>query len=131
MRSLSPAARHLRASRPARICLLPLVARAVAASPSPAGGPRPPGHAARLLVTFRPGVAAQNRVLELTAVGAHAQSTIHGLEVQVVTVPSSSAAGALAQLKKTPGVEFAEPDFILAPQDNLPSDPSFPQTYAI
>jgi thermitase len=86
---------------------------------------------ARLLVKFAPGTSGQTAAAALTAVGGTVTRQIPDIGVQVVTVPAGSAAASLAQLKARPGVAFAEPDAVLKPQDNLPSDPSFPQTFAI
>jgi subtilisin family serine protease len=85
----------------------------------------------RLLVKFAPGVSTQARATALGAVGGTQLSQIPDIGVGVVSVPSNAASGALMQLQRTAGVEFAEPDAVLKPQDNLPSDPSFPQTFAI
>jgi hypothetical protein len=50
--------------------------------------------------------------------------TIPDIGVQVVSVPSAAAAGALAHLKAAPNVAFAEPD-ATAEAAAVPDDPSF------
>ena len=85
----------------------------------------------QLLVKFSPGASADARTHALGAVGASASGVVRDLDVKVLTVPSTRAAVALASLKANPAVQFAEPDELLQPQDQLPNDPSFPQTSAI
>jgi subtilisin family serine protease len=82
----------------------------------------------RLLVKFVPGASAQARTASLAFAGARDNGTIAGIGVHVVT---GSSANALARLKTTPAVQFAEPDAERAPQELLPSDPSFPKQYAV
>jgi thermitase len=105
------------------------VAACVAALVTVSGGAAAEGQT-RLLVKFAPGASSQSRATALSTVGGKALSQISAIGVRVVTVPGSAAA-ALQTLKATAAVEFAEPDALLKPQDNLPSDPSFPQTFAV
>src|SRR5262249_16758173 len=86
---------------------------------------------ARLLVKFAPGASSQARSNALAASGARELRQIPDLGVQAIAAPTAGAATALARLNSTPSVEFAEPDAVLEPQDQLPSDPSFPQTFAV
>ena len=85
----------------------------------------------RLLVKFAPTVSTQARGATLVGVNAQKVGTISGIGVDVVTVPSTAAANSLARLKGTPGVQFAELDAVRKPQETLPSDPSFPQQFAV
>lgn len=86
------------------------------------------GATTRLLVKFRP---SANASAALTAAGAKQDRTIQDIGVRVVTVPTSAAAGALTKLRGNPNVRYAEPDGTLKPQEDLPSDPSFPQQFAV
>lgn len=85
----------------------------------------------RLLVKFSPSASATARTHALGAVGANEIGVVRELDVKVLTVPSERADAALAALKANPAVQVAEPDQVLQPQDQLPDDPSFPQTSAI
>jgi hypothetical protein len=67
----------------------------------------------------------------LAAAGAVSQRTIDGLGVHVVSVGSERAQAALQALKGNPAVAWAEPDGLVKPQEILPDDPFFPQTYAL
>jgi subtilisin family serine protease len=82
----------------------------------------------RLLVKFRPGANASSVLAEA---GAKRDRPIRDIGVRVVTVPAKRAAAALAKLRGTPSVAFAETDRTLKPQDDLPSDPSFPQQFPV
>ena len=76
----------------------------------------------QILVKFAPGASAEARSAALGSVRGRQLSTIPGIGVQVVSVPS--AAGALAQLKALPSVRFAEPD-ATAEAAEVPNDPNF------
>lgn len=78
----------------------------------------------RLLVKFRPGTAAGDRAAAVGAVGGTVEQAIPDIGVQVVSVPSAAAAGALAHLRAAPNVAFAEPDATAEAAD-VPDDPSF------
>jgi hypothetical protein len=111
--------------------LVPVVALAalVVACGSPASavsGEQP--DPTRLLVNFRPDVDAQSA---LAAAGATSLRTIPDIGVHVVSVGSDHAQAALQALRGNPSVGWAEPDGLVKPQEVLPNDPFFPQTYAL
>src|ERR687886_2123476 len=107
--------------------LVPVVALAalVVAIGSPASAV--PG-ATQLLVKFRPNGDAPGA---LAAAGAASQRTIPDLGVHVVLVGSDRAQAALQALRGNPSVGWAERDGLVKPQEVLPNDPFFPQTYAL
>jgi thermitase len=89
--------------------------------------------ALRLIVGYKHGVSATASVEAEAGLGLHLLKTIPSLDVRVVTVSSSDKVGsAMAILKGRSDVQFVERDAVVAPQDNLPNDPSFPApSYAI
>ena len=78
----------------------------------------------RLLVKFAPAATAADRSAAVGAVDGTAVQSIPDIGVHVVVVPSATAANALARLKHSPSVEFAEPDATAEAAD-VPDDPSF------
>src|SRR5262245_18381919 len=104
-----------------------LVAALLLSGAASAGG----GGTARLLVGFTSGTTGGAKTRTLTLAGATDRATIRGIGVHLVTVPAGSAASVLARLHANSHVSFAERDGVAKPQDILPGDPSFPQTYAI
>ena len=110
-----------------------LVALAVAFTASARPASSGTGRVTRdsLLVKFAPGASAQARSAALADAGASEQGEIAVIGVRQVTVPEAAAARALARLKSSEDVEFAEVDGTVEPQEMLPSDPSFPQTFAV
>jgi thermitase len=80
----------------------------------------------RVLVKFRPGVAAATAAGVIHDAGAAQRSVIGRLGVHVL-VASNGRAGALRALRASPAVEYAEPDVLAKPMESLPSDPYFPQ----
>jgi thermitase len=84
----------------------------------------------RLLVKFAPGAPSQARATALSAVGGKEVGEISDIGVRVVSVPAGGAATALGQLKKTAGVEFAEPDATAEAAD-VPNDPYFSQQWGL
>jgi Subtilase family/Fervidolysin N-terminal prodomain len=86
---------------------------------------------ARLIVKLHAGVSANSSRGLLSAVAARHVRTISDLDAQVVAIPSSGAQSALAALRKSRLVLYAEPDAILKPQELLPNDPSFPKQFAV
>src|SRR5918912_4306848 len=111
--------------------LVPVVALAalVVAIGSPASAvPGDQAGPTQLLVKFRPNGDVPSA---LAAAGAVSQRTIPDLGVHVVSVGSDRAQAALQALKANPAVAWAERDGIVKPQEILPNDPFFPQTYAL
>jgi thermitase len=88
------------------------------------------GGEARILVQFTPGASIAARNAALNSVHAGNPQALSHIGVVSITVPSNSRA-AIAHLKNSNAVHFAEPDSPLDPQDILPSDPSFPIQYSI
>src|SRR5262245_9849355 len=132
MRFLSPIRRFRSASggaRPGFLLLGALLGASYFALSPAIGGAY--SSSDRLLVKFSPGASAQARFRALMSADGREASRIQGIDVHVISVPSSSAATALARLEASPAVEFAELDTERQPQEILPSDPSFPKQYAI
>src|SRR5262249_28183415 len=86
---------------------------------------------ARLLVKFAPGTSGKAQASAVATVSGRELRQISDLGVHVVSVSAGNASSALAHLERSAGVEFAEPDVVLQPQDNLPSDPSFPKSFSV
>jgi thermitase len=86
---------------------------------------------ARLIVKLHAGVSSNSARGLLSAVAARHVRTISDLDMQVVAVPWSQAQSALAALRKSRLVAYAEPDAILKPQELLPNDASFPTQFAV
>jgi hypothetical protein len=80
----------------------------------------------RLLVKFKAGTAEATASGVLDSVGATRSNSVRGLGVAVVRVASGQAGAALNGLRHSRAVAYAESDSVMTPQDNLPSDPSFP-----
>jgi Subtilase family len=111
--------------------LLAVVMAAVALLAAGPARPAAPGagqEGARLLVKFRAGADV---VAALNAAAATPVRTIPDIDVRVVSVGADHSQAALQALKANPAVAWAEPDGLLKPQEILPNDPFFPQTYAL
>ena len=110
-----------------------LLAAVMAAAVLLAAGPAHPAGPgaqldARLLVKFRSGADVS---AALAAADARSSRTIGDLGVHVVSVAADRAQAAVQALKANPSVAWAEQDGLLKPQELLPNDPFFPQTYAL
>ena len=80
----------------------------------------------RLLVAFEPGVSSSSRTATLAGVDAQTQGVVPGLGVRVVSVPSGAAGAALAALRHTRGVAFAERDTVVRAAGAVaPADPLY------
>lgn len=111
--------------------LAPLAAVAIAAcliGPSAAGAA---SGTTRLLVKFEPAASEQARASLLGAVHGKQIGAVHDLGIKIVNVPAAGTEAAIRTMRGNPNVAFAEPDSILRPQDNLPSDPSFPTSFPV
>ena len=85
----------------------------------------------RLLVHYQP-VTSSEEVAEIEGrAGARLLHEVPHVGVRVLEVPGAAAGAALAELRASRPVDYVEPDAKLQPQDVLPNDPSFPQTYAV
>jgi hypothetical protein len=119
---------HLAARRSNRYVVLVLLAIAACTGSSAAASRGSSANSpARLLVKFRAGTSSAATARLLSNVGASDLRLLPTLDTRVVRVSSSRAQTTLATLERSRGVEYAERDAILEPQELLPSDPSFPQ----
>ena len=91
-----------------------------------AGSPR-----TRLLVKFNASATAHQRAGLLAAAGGQQVGSLNDLGVKVLSVPSTAKDAALHTLRSSRLVSLAETDGTVKPQDQLPSDPSFPQQFAV
>jgi thermitase len=120
--------------RSAAAAALAIVAGAVAAAPAQAQAPAVSG---LLLVGFEKGVSKERQQSILSGVGGRIghrfSSRIRGGRLAVVRPRSGKATDALRQrLKRTDGVAYAEPDFILEQsQEKMPNDPFYALDYAL
>ncbi|MHC4672590.1 MAG: S8 family serine peptidase, partial [Planctomycetota bacterium] len=91
-----------------------------------AGPAQAPGkNAARVVVKFRPGIAAQNRTALIKTKGHRSERSIHQLQMHVIPVPPGrTAQDVIARYSNHPLVEFAEPEVFGEPQ-LAPNDPWF------
>jgi outer membrane biosynthesis protein TonB len=85
----------------------------------------------RLLVKFSPAASAQIQASALARANARHERVLPHVGVHVLTVPASAAKTSLGKLRTNRAVEFAEQDRSRQPQEHLPSDPFFPQQYAL
>src|SRR5438876_7605431 len=81
---------------------------------------------ARVLVHYKVDVSAVTKSEIEASLGARLHKTIPDLGVRVLDVPADARAHAEQVLSVRGEVDFVEPDVVALPQDNLPSDPSFP-----
>ena len=84
----------------------------------------------QLLVRFD-STPSREQVALLTATGLERSDSIPELGVDVLSVPADQKNDALALLRSTPGVAYAEVDAVVETAELLPSDPSFPQTFTV
>ncbi len=86
----------------------------------------------RLLIRYKDGVGPAAAAQTESEAGVHLIKSIPDLGIRIVVADSSGKAdGAIAALKGRADVDFAERDAVIAPQDNLPNDPSFPTNYDV
>ena len=86
---------------------------------------------ARVLVHYKVDVSAVTKSEIEASVGARLHRTIPDIGVRVLDVPADGTAHAEQVLGGRGEVDFVEADVVARPQDNLPSDPSFPANYAV
>jgi uncharacterized repeat protein (TIGR01451 family) len=68
----------------------------------------------RILIKFQPGVSAASAQHKLSAFkGVSAESQIAVLDVQLLRVPAGEEWGLIDRLRALPGVEYAEPDYVI------------------
>src|SRR5207253_907386 len=88
--------------------------------------------ALRLVIHYKHGVGATAAAKVEAGKGLHLVKSIPGLGLRVLTVQSAEQmSGVIAVLKGQPEIDSVERDGVALPQDNLPNDPSFPQSYAV
>jgi len=107
----------------ARVYLLLLALAAacglVAAAPAPATA----ADETTLLVRFRPGTTATEVTKALLDAGGERDGRIAALTVQLASVPADEAGAALAELRSSADVLFAEPDGIVEIAGTVTGDP--------
>ncbi|MGH2628471.1 MAG: S8 family serine peptidase, partial [Anaerolineales bacterium] len=98
--------------------------------PTPTPGPAPaPFVPDEILVHFRPGVTASEQALIRDQNGATLRRTVRNLDIQVLGLPPGlSVERAVGVFGRNPGVEFAEPNFILRIADII--DPGLSNQWA-
>jgi subtilisin family serine protease len=116
------------AVRPARLVLFALAVLLASGGARASAGAGPDAH---ILVKFRAGTSASFVENTLARANARDHRTIAALHVHVVSVESDRKRTALVALRQSAAVVYAEPDSVLAPQELLPNDPSFPQQFAV
>jgi subtilisin family serine protease len=84
-----------------------------------------------LLVRFRPSASWQQRADALREAGVTAVRTIGALGVTVVRMPPSGRDDALASLRRSPAVLYAERDAVLERLDTTPNDTDWSQQWGL
>src|SRR5438132_446325 len=108
--------------------ITPVVATDAATNASRGGGS---SSTIRILIHYQPGKAPAAIAGLEASVGAHLVKEIPALQVRVLAVPDAAAENAIAVMRRSDQVDYAERDTVLQAQDNLPDDPSFPQAYSL
>jgi subtilisin family serine protease len=85
----------------------------------------------QVLVKFKSNASQQARDSLLGSYHAKQVGTVRDLGIKVVSVPAASARATVGAMRGNSLVSFAEPNAIFKPQDNLPSDPSFPTSFGL
>jgi subtilisin family serine protease len=101
----------------AGLVLVPQASAALAASAEPAAVAAPPEDrtaplvTGRVLVKLKPGVLPAS--LSSSAASVQVTGEIAGLDVQVLQVPAGQEWSTIDALRGLPGVEYAEPDYLV------------------
>jgi subtilisin family serine protease len=107
----------------ARVCLLLLALAAacglIAAAPASATA----ADETTLLVRFRPGTTSAEATAALAEAGGERDGRIAALTVQLASVPADEARAALAELRSSADVLFAEPDGAVRIAGTVSGDP--------
>src|SRR5918999_3057482 len=106
----------------ARVCLLLALAAAcglIAAAPASATAP----DETTLLVRFRPGTPTAEVAAALIDAGGERDGRISRLGVQLASVPANETGAALAELRSSDDVLFAEPDGAVRIVGTVTGDP--------
>src|SRR5438270_2358401 len=85
----------------------------------------------RILVHYQLGTSAGAIAGLEASVGARLTKEIPALGIRVLEVPRVAGDNAIAVMRRSDRVDYAESDTVLQAQDNLPDDPSFPQSYSV
>jgi subtilisin family serine protease len=86
----------------------------------------------RLLVEFRPGVPRTESARVLAGSGAKLRRSIPSLGVDVLELDAdTSVLEAVARLSASPLVRSAQPDWLLLPQETVPTDERFPDQWSL
>jgi subtilisin family serine protease len=83
----------------------------------------------RLLVKFSPGASAATKSAARSAIGATKIKSIPQLGVDVLKVPATASATALARLSRNPNVQYAEHDARAEVEDTTPNDYWWPRQW--
>ncbi|TMD91580.1 MAG: hypothetical protein E6I73_03955 [Chloroflexi bacterium] len=92
----------------------PVIATDAATNPSRGGGP---SSTSRILIHYQPGKAPAAIAGLEASVGAHLVKEISALQVRVLEVPDAAADNALAVMRRSDQVDYAERDVVLQAQD--------------
>ncbi len=86
-----------------------------------------------LLVRFHPNVAAQSRTSLVDAVGAQSIGKLRGRsQIEKLRVPvGQDVETVAAQLRQSPLVEFAEPNYLIKSDELSPNDPRFAEQWGL
>ncbi len=76
----------------------------------------------RLLVKFKDGTTGRTAGTVISGAGGDLQERVGKIDVSVVDVPVGETAGALAQVRASPAVEYAERDVAVSSFDITPND---------
>jgi subtilisin family serine protease len=76
----------------------------------------------RILLREKPGVTRNQLDATLQGVNGTVEGTIPGINVKVLKVPEAAREKVMAALQRNPHIEFAEPDYLHAP-DYISNDP--------
>jgi subtilisin family serine protease len=90
-------------------------------------------HPRRLIVKFRPGVAAQSSSKALSRAGVRTLKRMRTPRLRTVEVRDKRRRidEVLAELRRQPGVEYAEPDYRVHVDAQFPDDPRFGELWGL
>ena len=123
---------RLSAWRFVSLCALLLVATAIAGGVgvgASAGAAGPAFVPNQVLVGFQPGTSAPTAAAVVAAAGARDVGVI-GAGTHLLAVPSGVVTSVVADLRRSPQVRYAEPDWLLA-ADQVPNDPGFANQWGL
>ena len=127
----------------AGLCVAPLARAQSAASPGPgsksavrlvsAGERAVVAHPRRLIVKFKPGVAARGSAKALSFAGVRTLKHLRTPRLRTVEIRDKRRRidEVLAKLRRQPGVEYAEPDYRVHVDALYPDDPRFGELWGL